>query len=297
MLKEGGSAADAAIAALICEGVTCPQSTGLGGGFLLTIYTKATGKVETLVARDIAPLAATVDMFGNATQVTGGKSITVPTELKGYWALHQKYGKLPWARLFKPTIELCRRGHVVTWYLENVLKKKEKEVFDTALHGIYVNPLTNKLYVEGDLIKRPELADTLELIAKEGADTLYNNGTLAKNLVRDIREAGGIITVEDFMRYEVRWEEALTANLKDNKTLYTIGAPGSGPLIVFMLNTLNNFLPHGDALESYVRLAEVFKYGYAHRSKLADPWFVKTVNEVRIYARIAHINWIIWNLF
>lgn len=63
MLKDGGSVADAAIAALLCEGITCPQSTGLGGGFVMTIYHKETNKVETLIARDVAPLAATEDMY------------------------------------------------------------------------------------------------------------------------------------------------------------------------------------------------------------------------------------------
>lgn len=281
VMRDGGSAADAAIAALICEGVTCPQSTGLGGGFVLTIFTKATGKVESLIARDIAPLRASKDMFGNETSVSGGKSITVPTELKGYWELHKKYGKLPWARLFQPTIELCRKGHVVSGYLQRILQRKEKEVVDSELRHIYVNPETNQIYQEGDRIKRLELANTLELIAKEGADTLYNNGTLAQNLVRDIRENGGIITEEDFMEYDVRWEDALSANLKDNRTLYTISAPGSGPLIVFMMNTLNNYLPRGNSLESYVRIAEVFKYAYAHRSQLADPKFVPSVIEVR----------------
>lgn len=280
VLRDGGSAADAAIAALICEGVTCPQSTGLGGGFVLTIFTKATGKVETLIARDVAPLAATRDMFGNATTVSGGKSITVPTELKGYWELHKKYGKLPWARLFKPTIDLCRNGHVVSGYLERILKRKEDVVIATSLSNIYINPKTNKIYQKGEYIKRLELANTLELIAKEGADTLYNNGTLAQNLVRDIQENGGIITVDDFSKYEVRWEDALSAKLKDNKTLYTISAPGSGPLIVFMMNILNDYLPHGKSVESFVRIAEVFKYAYARRSRLADPKYVAEVIEV-----------------
>lgn len=69
--------ADAAITALLCEGVTCPQSTGLGGGFVMTIFTKQTNKVETLIARDVAPLMATEDMFVNVTKVAGGKAMYV----------------------------------------------------------------------------------------------------------------------------------------------------------------------------------------------------------------------------
>jgi gamma-glutamyltranspeptidase / glutathione hydrolase / leukotriene-C4 hydrolase len=91
--KLGGNVADVAVATLICEGITCPQSSGLGGGFLLTIYIKSTGKIETLNAREIAPKLATSTMYVNDTRgsVRGGKAVAVPGELKGLWQLHQKY--------------------------------------------------------------------------------------------------------------------------------------------------------------------------------------------------------------
>lgn len=75
ILKKGGSAADAAIVALLCEGITCPESTGLGGGFVMTIFTKRTNSAETLIAREVAPFKATKDMFVNVTTITGGKSM------------------------------------------------------------------------------------------------------------------------------------------------------------------------------------------------------------------------------
>lgn len=243
--------------------------------------------METLNARDFAPLAAQRDMFVNST-VTGGKAVAVPAELKGYWELHKKYGKLPWKALFQPNIDLCRKGHVVSGYLERILKRNQQIVLSTSLASVYVNPQTNKVYVAGDIIKRPKLADTLELIANEGASTLYNNGTLAQALVKDIQEEGGIITVEDFMRHEVRWEKPLTTKVVNNRTLYTMPAPGSGPLIVFMMNVLNNFLPKGKSIESFSRIAEVLKYAYARRSQLADPTYVSDVNEVVRLKSISH---------
>lgn len=83
ILKQGGSAADAAISTMLCEGVTCPQSTGLGGGFLMTIYIKASGVVETLNARETAPKKATQNMFVNNSKAAleGGLSIAVPGEV------------------------------------------------------------------------------------------------------------------------------------------------------------------------------------------------------------------------
>uniref|UniRef100_A0A182MLF2 Gamma-glutamyltransferase n=1 Tax=Anopheles culicifacies TaxID=139723 RepID=A0A182MLF2_9DIPT len=91
MLDQGGSAADAAIATLFCEGVSIPQSMGIGGGFVLTIYNKASGIVESLDSREVAPEAGTKNMYvGNGkAAIEGGLSIAVPGEVKGYWELHQ----------------------------------------------------------------------------------------------------------------------------------------------------------------------------------------------------------------
>lgn len=236
----------------------------------MTIFTAATGKLETLNAREVAPGKASKDMFGNGT-VSGGKAIAVPGELKGYWELHQKYGKLEWSRLFKPVIELCRRGHEVSKYLANILRKFKSVVVNSpSLAEIYINPATNDVYKEGDFVKRLKLADTLEEIAEKGAAAMYDNGTLAQRLIEDIRREGGIISVEDLMAYKVQWGTPATRTFESNKTLHTFSLPGSGSLVVFIMNVLNNYLPDGHALRSYQRITETLKYAYARRSLLGD---------------------------
>lgn len=206
ILRKNGSAVDAAIATLFCDGVTCPQSTGLGGGFFMTIYSKEKGTIETLDAREIAPLAATEDMFVGRPEAakTGGLSIAVPGELKGYFEAHKKYGKLPWKEIVNPIIELCERGHKVSSYLSKVLKnRKDKILEESSLREIFINPKTNNTWREGDVMKRPKLAKTLSKIAEEGADALYSkDGSLLHPFVRDIQNFGGIITEEDFLKYE-----------------------------------------------------------------------------------------------
>lgn len=205
MFLLGGSVADAAIATMLCEGVTCPQSTGLGGGFLLTIYTKATGVVETLNAREVAPKAATYDMFVNDSKaaLVGGLSIAVPGEIKGMWELHQKYGKLPWSELFKSTIELCRHGITVTPYLARILYSIKDEIYQIeSIREVFINPETNSTWLAGDKLKRTELARTMEVIAEEGADSIYQMGTIGKKLLEDIRSFGGILTEKDFTDYK-----------------------------------------------------------------------------------------------
>lgn len=281
IFEQGGSAADAAISTLLCEGVASPQSTGLGGGFVMTIYIKEKNEVETLIARDVAPLAASENMYVNATKVTGGKSIAVPGELKGYWELHQRYGKLKWSEIFDPVIELCRKGHIVSPYLANILKTRKKIVTSSpTLAEIYVNPKTNDVYQAGDIVTRNKLADTLEILKKEGADSMYNNGTVAQMIVQDIQSVSGIVTIEDLMQYRVRWEQPISVSLKNNKTLYSLPLPGSGVLVNFMMNVLNDDLPAEQSLVSMQRIAEVMKFAYAKRSELGDSKYVDSVENV-----------------
>ena len=170
----------------------------------MTIYIKETQTVEILNAREVAPKLATSNMYVNNSQasVTGGLAIAVPGELKGLWALHQKYGKLKWHDLIQPNIDLCRNGHTVSPYLVNIFSRSEQRILEEpSLREIFIDPKTNKSWILGQKVKREKLAKSLEIIAIEGADAIYNNGSLAKGLVDDIRKLGGIITEEDLLDY------------------------------------------------------------------------------------------------
>lgn len=202
MLKDGGSAIDAAIATLLCEGVILPHSLGIGGGFVATIYTKKTGKVESLIARETAPAAAHQDMFIEK-EITGAISAAIPSEIFGFWQLHTKYGKLPWKKLFAPTINLCNKGHKVSKYLANVLTLNSERIRkEPSMAEIFINPSTNNLYKEGEIMYRPQLGQTLLAIAEEGPEVMYRGGRIGKMLVEDIQSMGGIITEQDLQEYE-----------------------------------------------------------------------------------------------
>lgn len=255
---------------------------GLGGGFLMTIYIKDQGKIESLIARETAPAAATEDMFVN-DKVEGGKAIAVPGELRGYWKLHQKYGKLEWSKLIQPTIELCRHGHVVTQYLGNILTKREDLIQNNpSLREIYVNPITGKVWKQGDLIRRLKLAETLEIIAVEGEDALYNNGTIAQKLIPEMKKLGAILTEKDLMDYTVRWREPTKSTMINDQILYATPLPASGILVTFMLNILNDYLPD-QSITSYHRIVEALKFGYAKRGDLGDAEFIQNpdIKEVK----------------
>lgn len=130
ILKRGGSAVDAAITACLCQGVTVPQASGIGGGFLATIYIKETNTVKTLNAREVAPLRAHRDMYNDSSTSSseGGLSIAVPTEVKGLWELHKRYGKLSWANVIEPVIEVAEKGFKVNNYLATVLTSREDKI-------------------------------------------------------------------------------------------------------------------------------------------------------------------------
>ncbi|XP_050082291.1 scoloptoxin SSD14-like [Anopheles aquasalis] len=285
MLDQGGSAADAAIATLLCEGVSIPQSMGIGGGFVLTIYTKATGLVESLDSREVAPGAANKTMYvgkGDAS-IVGGLSIAVPGEIRGYWELHQKYGKLPWRSLFTPVIELCTKGPLVSSYLEKILTSQKAKILGMPeLAKLLINPLTNDTYKQGDRIKRPTLAETFKVIAVEGANALYaRNGTLLPKLMNDLRSVGAILTENDFYNYRPEWLKPATTKLKNTYNLYSMPLPGSGQVLSYMLSILDGYkdLKVNDPL-TWHRIIEAFKHGYGLRTKLGDPRFVPTVSAV-----------------
>ncbi|EFA08621.1 glutathione hydrolase 1 proenzyme isoform X2 [Tribolium castaneum] len=275
ILAKGGSAVDAAIAALFCEGVSMPQSMGLGGGFLMTVYFAENRTAYSLNAREVAPLAASKDMFdGNSSLSTkGGLAVAVPGELRGYWEAYHRYGgKVAWADLVQPTIDLCESGVLVTEYLEK-LYASQLESFkkDPVMAETFIDPSTNRTYKKGQVVKRPRLAKSLELMKSFGADALYD-GTLTKGFVEDIRNKGGIITVEDMKNYKVKWQEPIVVQMPNNQTLYTAPLPGSGVILSFIMNLLNNYLDNSQPLSvtNWQRIVESFKFGYGKRTELGD---------------------------
>jgi gamma-glutamyltranspeptidase/glutathione hydrolase/leukotriene-C4 hydrolase len=115
-------------------------------------------------------------------------------------------------------------------------------IFVGFLRELFVkNNQTNELYGEGDIMKRPKYADTLEIIAQQGVDAFYT-GILADKIVKEIQDHGGIITKEDLANYQVDFRDALSVNLNDSLTAFTTQAPSSGPLLTFILNILRGIL-------------------------------------------------------
>lgn len=293
ILKSGGNAVDAAIAALLCMGLTDPQSMGIGGGFFMTVYNKTTGESYAIDAREVAPIAATTGMFYNGTSSSKGVlAIAVPGELKGYQLAHERFGTLPWATLFQPAIDMAKNGFKVPGSLDEALNsfynsqginsiaelKERYPVFS----DMYVSKDSGGLYKEGEVLKLPAIAATLETLATEGAVAFYN-GSLTKSILADItdHDSGAIITKEDLLQYKPSISASMKVTLRNDLSLYTPQAPSGGAILMFILNILGGFNMTAEMLKTtdgtvlaYHRITEAFKFAYAKRTSLGDPKFI-----------------------
>lgn len=276
VLMEGGSAVDAAIATLLCDGVANPQSMGIGGGFLMTIYSRENRTAVALDARETAPQGASEDMYGgNATLMQkGGLSVAVPGELKGYWEAWSQYGKLEWKRLFQPTVELCEKGIPVNAYVASAISRAKEDIFKNPSLKSILTRQDGALLQEGDIMKRTSLARTLRTIADEGNVASFYGGDLGREFVEDVKEFGGIITIEDLANYSVSWSDPVQTTLAGGYTVHTVPPPGSGPLVTFILNILDQWVPAAEVAVTWQRIVEAFKFAYGRRTELGDPQFV-----------------------
>ncbi|KAK6625619.1 hypothetical protein RUM43_005918 [Polyplax serrata] len=285
ILKKNGSAVDAAIATLFCNGVVNCQSMGLGGGFQMTIYEKKTGKAYTLNAREMAPSSVTEEMyrFDKSLSKAGALAVAVPGELAGYWAAHQRFGRLPWREVVEPTLKICQYGYNMTQHQYTSLSFRPDLIKkDDLFRELFINATTGEFHPPGTLIIQKRICKTLEIIAKEGGSTLYN-GSLSKAFVDDIKSIGGIITLEDMKNYRVQWDDPVVLKLSQGITLYSVPPPGSGTILALILNILDGYNFNETSISSIERailtdhrIVEAFKFAFAKRTELGDPEFLPT---------------------
>jgi gamma-glutamyltranspeptidase/glutathione hydrolase len=287
ILREGGSAVDAAIAVQMVLTLVEPQSSGIGGGGFMLNYDPQANKIDSYDGRETAPASAKPDMFlgpdGEPLQfydaVVGGLSVGVPGVLRMLDLAYQEHGKLAWARLFEPAIKLAEEGFPVSQRLaESIADDEYLDKMPDAARYFYAEgkPLT-----AGTQLRNPALAAVLRAIAEGGANAFYS-GKIAQDIVTTVNQAkprSGGMTLADLAGYRAQKRSTLCSTYR----VYWIcgmGPPSSGGVTVLqILGMLQRFDMEAEAPLSVAaahRFAEASRLAYADRDRyLGDPDFVK----------------------
>jgi gamma-glutamyltranspeptidase/glutathione hydrolase len=279
ILLAGGNAVDAAVATGFALAVTYLDAGNIGGGGFMLIHME--GKPYFLDYRETAPGAAHRDMFLNEqgdvienSTLIGARAAGVPGTVAGFWAAHQRFGKLPWEQVLQPAIKLAREGFVPARVLADDVQSR----FDWFGTDTNFNQYFGEVKA-GELFKQTELAATLTRIAEQGEEDFYKGDT-ARLLVAQMNQDGGLISLEDLANYEAIWREPLKANWRDFEVV-SAPPPSSGGFGVIQLLKMKDYLneefkdlEHNSA--QYVHLvAEMEKRVFADRAEyLGDPAFV-----------------------
>jgi len=282
ILAKGGNAFDAAVAVSAALAVVEPSSSGLGGGGFYLLHRQADGFETMLDAREKAPGAATRDMYldnaGNPIEnasTAGSLAAGIPGEPAAFEYLALKFGKLSLKESLQPAIRLARNGFPLYARLQGGLRFKR----EAMLHS----PDAAKVFLTADgavpelgfIIKQPDLANTLETIAAQGAKGFYT-GRVAEDLVRGVRDTGGIWTLADLAAYKVIERKPLVGSYHGARIVSASPPSSGGIAVVDALNILSGFDLHGvDSVTRKHLVIEAMRRAYRDRAQyLGDPDFV-----------------------
>jgi gamma-glutamyltranspeptidase / glutathione hydrolase len=280
MMKAGGNAVDAAVATGFVLAVVFPQAGNLGGGGFMLIRT-TDGNVHFLDYREKAPAAATANMYldaqGNVIEnasLLGYKAIAVPGSVAGLTHAQKTYGKLPLAQVMAPAIKLAREGFALTYEDTQDLRDPELGHFPESKR---IFQRDGKFYQPGEVLRQPELARTLERIAKDPDD--FYHGEIAKELSIAMQKGGGLITATDLANYEVKERKPIRGTYRDYDIISAPPPSSGGVALLEILNILEGYdlNKYGNRSAQAIHMAtEAFRRAFFDRAEfLGDPDFSK----------------------
>jgi gamma-glutamyltranspeptidase / glutathione hydrolase / leukotriene-C4 hydrolase len=308
VLTLGGNAVDAIVTTALCQGVTHPFASGMGGGGFLMYHNGETSVV--IDFREEAPACATEDMFEDNVEASeiGGLAVGIPGELKGLHHAHSLYGNLSWEAVVRPVQELAEKGFIVSEaFMDRYSNNIEKLKNNAGLKKVFFQENGDRIQ-SGSRMYRKDLAATLARIAKEGPSALYE-GPLAEDIISTIQSNGGCLTLEDLASYQPIVREPYRT-FYVGKEVLVAPPPASGAVLGFILNYMESVL-HGtgtgvkeeeetDLSETFTwdiwnhpapgpsifpmgeegayAFAEAMKFGFAGRGELGDPVVHPQVN-------------------
>lgn len=274
MLAQGGHAVDAAIAAHAVLGLVEPESSGLGGGGFMLVYEQDSRAVRFYDGRETAPAGAAADMFMDGDDSMGflnawqsGRSVGVPGAVALYKMVHDAYGKLDWAELFQPAINLASEGFIVSEKLAGYLPgiARVSRLDENPGSAEYFYPDGEPLQV-GQVLRNPQYAATLRRVAEEGPSAFYS-GEIAEAIVAATQAEpnGGSMTVEDIANYRAVRREAVCGEWRQ-LNICSANPPSSGAMQIMVARLYDNLVPDNPTQFERVRaFVDAQRLAYADR--------------------------------
>lgn len=280
ILKKGGSAVDAAIAANAVLGVVEPEMNGIGGDLFAIVYDAKTKKLYGLNASGRSPYSLTLDEFKKrgltSIPTTGPLAVSVPGCVDGWFQLSGRFGKLPMGEVLAPAIGYARDGFPLA---------DEASFYWAELKNGYINnPNIREVYFpngqqpkRGDIFKNPLLANTLEKIAKNGRDAFYK-GDIARSIDTFMKKNGGFLSYRDLAEHSSTWVDPVSTTYRGYR-VWELPPNGQGIAVLQMLNILEGYdfskISFGSAEHIHL-FVEAKKLAYEDRAKYyADPDYAK----------------------
>jgi gamma-glutamyltranspeptidase/glutathione hydrolase len=278
VLKKGGSAMDAAIAANAVLGLVEPASCGIGGDVFAIVWSAKEQKLYGLNGSGRAPQSLTIDYFMDKglsyVPFYGPLPVSVPGCVDGWFTLHEKFGRLPMEDILQPAIDYGNNGFPVSEVIAYEMASSYESVKDQPGFAQTYMP-KGRPPVKGEVFVNKDLANTYELIAKKGRDAFYK-GSIAKTIDSYMKKHGGFLSYEDLASHTSNWVTPVSINYR-GYDVWELPPNGQGTAALQMLNILEGFdiakMGFGSAEYLHV-LTEAKKLAYEDRAKFyADPEF------------------------
>ncbi len=247
ILKQGGNAIDAMVAVQFVLGLVEPQSSGIGGGAFLVYWDAKNQDLTSFDGRETAPMAVTPRLFQDDDgeplsfydAVVGGRSVGTPGTVKLMWETHKKYGKLKWETLLKPAIQAAEQGFIVSPRLATLIADDQQRLSRYSATRHYFFDDQGAPLSAGTLLKNPQYANTLQAIAKQGADAFYQ-GDISRDIIETVQHAEGnpgVLAQRDMDNYHIK-QRSVVCSAYQVYDVCGMGPPSSGALTVGQILSL-----------------------------------------------------------
>ncbi len=294
ILKKGGTAIDAAIAANATLGLMEPTGCGIGGDLFAIIWDAKTQKLYGINASGRSPKSLTLAYFKEKGMekipAYGPLPVSVPGCVDGWFSLHGRFGKLKMSDILQPAIDYAEKGFPVTELIGYYLQRSVASLGERYPNVKDTYTISGKAPEKGDIFKNPYLANTYRKLAKEGRDAYYK-GEIAKTITDFIQSQGGFLSMEDLAAHKSEWVEPVSTTYRGYQ-VWELPPNGQGMAALQMLNILEGYdlAQYGFGSPEHIHyFTEAKKLAYEDRSKYyADPDFVKTPIETLLSKEYAN---------